>query len=86
MLADTFRMMLLKFQLEDVAFHNEVCSCPGVMMAIRDGIPRYNFERMLPLQYPTETDVAAPPQELPEPLVPVVHHFNTQVRNFNVVA
>ena len=30
--------------------------------------------------------MAAPPQELPEPLVPVVHHFNTQICNFNAVA
>lgn len=62
---DTFRMTPLKFQLENATFHLEVCSWLGAMMETCDGLPKYNFEWMLPLQQPAETDVAAPPQELP---------------------
>ena len=70
-------MTPLKFQLDDATFHREVFSWPGVTKHMRDGLPRYNFDRMAPVQQPVETVVVAPSQEILEPLIPVVRHFNT---------
>ena len=94
----TFHMAPLRFQLNDDTFHREVSAWPGVVKHVRDGITRYNFDRMLPAQRPAATgaaessqvgadhpqDAAETTPDLPKSLVSIVEHLNGQVRRLNV--
>ena len=81
----TFHMKPLKFQVEEEAFHTEVCSCPGAEMKVRSEVPYYSFEKMLPKSLPRETPEEAAQRISQLQLRPLLNQLDTWVKGFNLV-